>query len=109
MNQTKHLPGGAAPNRSESMELFGGSFVDGAVTAGPSVPLFDPVGLPNDSRKGVNFFLRPRFLFCGLNRFSGGCPSSEGSRSLVFCTASTVVGMMGSWACVMPSKLLPGG
>lgn len=94
------------------MELFGGSteavLVGGALDR--SMPPDGPVvgGLFKLSRSGVNFLRRPRFLLAASSKLSGGCPSSAGSRSLVFCTAKTVVGIIGSCECDMPSKLVLG-
>lgn len=61
----------------------------------------------SESLVGVIFFLDRAFCFfvAGSRRSSGGFPSSDGSKSLVFCTSNTVDGIIGSRFCAMPRIL----
>lgn len=106
-----YLPG-LADNRSDKIDVIGfatfdtfGIFIGGGcgcVTPGDTVTFGGDV---SDSLVGVIFFLRPRFLVDGSSKSSGGLPNSDGSKSRVFCTSSTVDGMIGSRFCVRPKIL----
>lgn len=48
----------------------------------------------SESLVGVIFFRRARFFEAASSKSSGGLPNSDGSKSRVFCTSSTVDGMI---------------
>lgn len=106
----KILPGFVerlAESRSDKMDVvvfvtfgtFGILIADGCVTPAVTVTFGGDV---SESRVGVIFFLRPRFLAAGSSKSSGGLPNSDGSKSRVFCTSSTVDGMICSRFCARP-------
>lgn len=111
--KTVFLPGFVerlAESRSDKMDVvvfvtfgtFGILIADGCVTPAVMVTFGGDV---SESLVGVIFFLRPRFLAAGSSKSSGGLPNSDGSKSRVFCTSSTVDGMICSRFCAMPRIL----
>ena len=98
-----------ADNRSDNIEDIGfetfGTFgiVTGVGCVMPGVTVTFGGEVMSESLVGVIFFLlRARFFAAGSSRSSGGLPSSDGSKSRVFCTSSTVDGMIGSRFCARP-------
>lgn len=103
-----------ADNRSDKIDDGGFEIIgtfgivlitgDGCVMPGETVTFGGEV--MSESLVGVIFFLlRARFFAAGSSKSSGGLPSSDGSKSRVFCTSNTVDGMIGSRFCAIPRML----